>query len=108
MFRVGLIALAAAMATPAVAADNVESVVKACVERAFYNPADKTVQNNVINVFARAALFPGINAWRTVSRSHRRHSDNVTVGRTKVPSGPTKSRSPNQVERDVCGWLLGA
>ena len=88
MLRVGLVALAAAMATLAVAADDVESVVKTCVESvrsqaypyfdAFYNPAE-TVQNNVINVFARAGLFPGINAWRTpVFRSHRRHSDNVT------------------------------
>jgi hypothetical protein len=69
MFRVGLVALAAAMATPAAVADDVTSVVKACVEvvhslghtgfDAFYNPANKTVQNNALNFpFGREWLFP--------------------------------------------------
>jgi opacity protein-like surface antigen len=68
MLRIGLVALAAAMATPAIAADaDVVSVVKACVEvvhsqgytgfDAFYNSADKTVQNNLISSFERGTLF---------------------------------------------------
>ena len=67
MFRV-FGALIILIATPAMAADNIEKAVKACVEvahsagyeyfDAYYNSASKSVENNITYVYQQSALFP--------------------------------------------------
>jgi hypothetical protein len=67
-FRIGLAGIVVSIGAPgAGAAEDIRSVVKTCVQSvraqgyawfdAFYNPADKTVQNSITYVYQQSALF---------------------------------------------------